>query len=69
MAFISDGGTAMLTNFLMITFMLCVDSKLIQNQKKERSVFIMQKMLYERTKIVILIITTGIIFFFILFVN
>lgn len=35
MAFISDGGTAMLTNFLMITFMLCVDSKLIQNKKRK----------------------------------
>lgn len=35
MAFISDGGTAMLTNFLMITFMLCVDSKLIQDKKRK----------------------------------
>lgn len=35
MAFISDGGTAMVTNFSMISFMLCADSKIIQDKKRK----------------------------------
>lgn len=35
MAFISDGGTAMATNFSMISFMLCADSKIIQDKKRK----------------------------------